>query len=161
MKNNVSSTADNEIPDDENIMAEIAVNDAEAAAKISDPTVDGEAVVGTSTRIKKRQKLSEVITTATEQDLTAPFSPAGLLLDTDWNPMKDPMMKDFELKKFSYDTNNTLGIRLTVPPGSVRWSFNICPPDHFYSTNILLHFNPRKGKRTELVMNDKQGTWGM
>lgn len=117
--------------------------------------------MGTSTRIKKRQKLSEVITSATEQDLTAPFSPSGLLMDTDWNPMKDAVMKDFELKKFSYDTNNTLAIRLTVPPGSVRWSFNICPPDHFQSTNILLHFNPRKGKRTELVMNDKQGTWGM
>ena len=88
MKNNVSSTADNEIPNGENLVAEIAVNYAESTEKISDSTVDGEAAVGTSTRIKKRQKLSEVITTATEQDLTAPFSPAGLLLDTDWNHTK-------------------------------------------------------------------------
>ena len=114
-----------------------------------------------SKRIKKKQKQDYVVTAASEQDLTAMFSPSGLLLSTDWDTIKDPVMREFKLEGFGYSKNNTIALKLTVPPGSTRWSFNICPPDHVDSTNILLHFNPRKGKKTELVMNDKQGTWGM
>jgi hypothetical protein len=139
-----------------------------AIAGISADGVDGKESVpdststsATSGRIKKKQRQSEIITAATKEELTALFSPPGLLLNSDWNTTKDPVMREFLLENFAYDKNNTLGVKLTVPPGSTRWSFNICPPDHFESTNILLHFNPRKGKRTELVMNDKQGTWGM
>lgn len=139
-----------------------------AIAGISAEGVDGKESIpdststsATSGRIKKKQRQSEIITAATKEELTALFSPTGLLLNSDWNTTKDPVMREFLLENFAYDKNNTLGVKLTVPPGSTRWSFNICPPDHFESTNILLHFNPRKGKRTELVMNDKQGTWGM
>ena len=122
---------------------------------------DGETDAAPSIkRIKKKQKQEYTITSASEQDLTAMFAPPGLILSSDWNTIKDPVMRDFKLDNFGYDKNNTLAIKLTAPPGSTRWSFNITPPDHFESTNILLHFNPRKGKRTELVMNDKQGTWG-
>lgn len=111
-------------------------------------------------RIKKKQRQADQITAASEQDLTAMFAPPGSLLSSDWNTIKDPIMREFKLDNFGLKKNNTLAIKLTVPPGSTRWSFNITPPNHCDSTNILLHFNPRKGKKTELVMNDKQGTWG-
>ena len=135
----------------------ITADDVDGKESVPDST----STSATSGRIKKKQRQSEIITAATKEDLTALFSPTGLLLNSDWNTTKDPVMREFLLENFAYDKNNTLGVKLTVPPGSTRWSFNICPPDHFESTNILLHFNPRKGKRTELVMNDKQGTWGM
>lgn len=112
-------------------------------------------------RIKKKQRQADQITAASEQDLTSMFAPPGSLLNSDWNTIEDPVMREFKLDNFGLKKNNTLAMKLTVPPGSTRWSFNISPPNHCDSTNILLHFNPRKGKKTELVMNDKQGTWGM
>ena len=112
-------------------------------------------------RIKKKQRQADQITAASEQDLTSMFAPPGSLLSSDWNTIEDPVMREFKLENFGLKKNNTLAMKLTVPPGSTRWSFNISPPNHCDSTNILLHFNPRKGKKTELVINDKQGTWGM
>ena len=112
-------------------------------------------------RIKKKQRQADQITAASEQDLTSMFAPPGSLLNSDWNTIEDPVMREYKLDNFGLKKNNTLAMKLTVPPGSTRWSFNISPPNHCDSTNILLHFNPRKGKKTELVMNDKQGTWGM
>lgn len=135
-------------------------NSRDAADVVSSTTSTETTVPSTSTRIKKKQRQSGIITKATEQDLSAIFSPPGLLLNSDWNTAKDPVMKEFVLHNFAYDKNNTVAFKITVPPGSTRWSVNICPPNHFESTNILLHFNPRKGRKTELVMNDKQGTWG-
>ena len=68
-------------------------------------------------------------------------------------------MKDIMLDNFSFETNQTLGLKLTIPPKSKRWSINISPSDHCDYTNVLLHFNPRyntkKGRGIE--MNDKQG----
>jgi hypothetical protein len=56
VKNSVSSTADNEISNDHNLVAETAVTMLDATAKISDPTVDGEAVKLVHPLTKKRQK---------------------------------------------------------------------------------------------------------
>ena len=148
-------------PLDDEVMARDADDIGKEVADVAPKTVPAEGIIPvTSTRIKKKQRQSDIITKATEQDLSAIFSPPGLLLNSDWNTTKDPVLKEFVLDNFAYDKNNTLALKITVPPGSTRWSVNICPPNHFESTNILLHFNPRKGKKTELVMNDKQGTWG-
>ena len=54
-----------------------------------------------SKRIKKKQKQDYVVTAASEQDLTAMFSPSGLLLSTDWDTIKDPVMREFKLEGFS------------------------------------------------------------
>ena len=89
------------------------------------------------------------------------FGPLGTLSNKDWDPSTEPIMKDIMLNNFSLDTYQTLGLRLTIPPQSKRWSINISPSDHCDCTNILLHFNPRyntkKGKTLEI--NDKQGTF--
>lgn len=146
---------------EDEVLSRDADNTGKEVADVAPNTTSAEGTIpATSTRIKKKQRQSDIITKATEQDLSAIFSPPGLLLNSDWNTTKDPVMKEFVLDNFGYDKNNTVAVKITVPPGSTRWSLNICPPNHFESTSILLHFNPRKGKKTELVMNDKQGTWG-
>jgi hypothetical protein len=148
-------------PLDDEVTSLDADSTGKDAADVAPNTASAEGTIPpTSTRIKKKQRQSDIITKATEQDLSAIFSPPGLLMNSDWNTTKDPVMKEFVLDNFAYDKNNTVALKITVPSGSTRWSLNICPPNHFESTNILLHFNPRKGKKTELVMNDKQGTWG-
>jgi hypothetical protein len=148
-------------PLDDEVTSHDADSTGKDAADVAPNTASAEGTIpATSTRIKKKQRQSDIITKATEQDLSAIFSPPGLLMNSDWNTTKDPVMKEFVLDNFAYDKNNTVALKITVPSGSTRWSLNICPPNHFESTNILLHFNPRKGKKTELVMNDKQGTWG-
>jgi hypothetical protein len=117
------------------------------------------AIPAQSQKIKKRQRQSEESSRVVE-DTKNVFSFSGLLSNSDWDPAKDPTNKEYILNNFGYDKNNTLAMKLTLPSGTNRWSFNICPPDHRDSTNILLHFNPRYGNKKELIMNDKQGTWG-
>lgn len=94
-----------------------------------------------------------------EDDLHVLFSPMGLLSDVDWNPQQDPQTKEFLLHNFGLDKYQTLGIRLTIPPDSKRWSVNIGPPIHRDLCDIFFHFNPRCRAR-EVICNDKQGTWG-
>lgn len=119
------------------------------------------ALPAQSQKIKKRQRQSEESSSrVVVEDTKKLYSFSGLVSNSDWDPAKDPTNKEYLLNNFSYDKNNTLAMKLTLPSGTYRWSFNICPPDHCDSTNILLHFNPRYGKKNELIMNDKQGTWG-
>jgi hypothetical protein len=117
------------------------------------------AVPAQSQKIKKRQRQSEESSRVVE-DTKNVFSFSGLLSNSDWDPAKDPTNKEYILNNFGYNTNNTMAMKLTLPSGTKRWSFNICPINHCDSTNILLHFNPRYGQKKELIMNDKQGTWG-
>lgn len=86
----------------------------------------------------------------------------------DNNNDKHLLLNNFDL--FSSDNNNndwkqTLGLRLELPDRSKSWAFSLSPADEnnndnsLHESEVLFHFNPRY-KKNQLVMNDKQGTWG-
>jgi hypothetical protein len=56
---------------------------------------------------------------------------------------------------------NTVALKFNAPSDSKRFSFNIAGPGHDDFDSILFHFNPRKQRGGQLVINDKQkGVWG-
>jgi hypothetical protein len=79
----------------------------------------------------------------------------------DWSPKTEGVTKEYALTDFGFlpGQRQTVAAKLTVPPGSERWSLNLSPPQHSDLTDILLHVNPRY-KKQELLLTDKQGTWG-
>jgi hypothetical protein len=90
------------------------------------------------------------------------------LLHEDWCPKRNPSTRTFALPSFSLQspassaTNvyNTVGVTLTVPPDCTRWVMNICPSETHDNVNVLMHFNPRMPTK-EVLMTDRQGTWGL
>ncbi|KAJ1419342.1 hypothetical protein B484DRAFT_453441 [Ochromonadaceae sp. CCMP2298] len=128
--------------------------------------------------IKKKRKLPEGVEEVEEQAPSHPqelFSRGGLLSEERWDARATPVPQSWLLPDFGLPDGdgdeyggvdgdgggkrNTLGLRLTVPNDSLSWSLNLSPPDDWYGNNILLHFNPRYGKKA-VLMTDKQGTWG-
>jgi hypothetical protein len=56
---------------------------------------------------------------------------------------------------------NTVALKFNAPADSKRFSFNIAGPGNDDFDSILFHFNPRKQRGGQLVINDKQkGVWG-
>jgi hypothetical protein len=82
--------------------------------------------------------------------------------DKEWHSTREQHPLVVPLNDFGLSSTNScvVAIRIVVPSESSRWSINICPPAHHNQQNILLHFNPRYKKRSELILNDKVGTWG-
>ena len=66
----------------------------------------------------------------------------------------------YTLDNFDFNGNNTIVMKLVIPESSPRWSINISPINNLDLQNIFLHFNPRYGKKTEIILNDKQCNWG-
>lgn len=54
--------------------------------------------------------------------------------------------------------NETLVMRITVPPHSQSWGINLCPKDHDDFQEVFFHFNPR---RRFVAMNHRtDNIWG-
>jgi len=71
-------------------------------------------------------------------------------------------LEDYDITKAQNGEGpNTVALKFTAPRDSKRFSFNIAGPGHDDFDSILFHFNPRKQRGGQLVINDKQkGTWG-
>jgi hypothetical protein len=132
--------------------------------------------------IKKKQKVdddADIIYLEDEpppppedEDEQAGIHNKTILLHADWCPASmvtanadnanDPnlFLKSFQLPNFAFASDNTIGVTLSVPSDCKRWSLNLCPPDTKDNMNVLMHFNPRMVNK-EVVMTDRQGTWGM
>lgn len=54
--------------------------------------------------------------------------------------------------------NETLVMRVTVPPHSQSWGVNICPKLHSEFGEVLFHFNPRR--RFVAMNNRDDNIWG-
>lgn len=74
-----------------------------------------------------------------------------------WSAQTAVQSASYPLNGFSYETKNTIKVKLRVPEESKGWAFNITPLSDVFSTNIYFHFNPRKKK---IHMNHKHATWG-
>lgn len=138
-----------------------------SSGKLEVMTEDGSggAAKTISSKIKKKGLLleSEVIAAAVSLDDNDPetlFHPDGVVSEQLWSSLSAESDHQLILGDFSFDRKQTLGLRVVVPKESKSWSFNLCPEDDWHNSNVLLHFNPRC-KKSELVMNDKQGTWNV
>jgi hypothetical protein len=124
----------------------------------------GGAVQTTSSKIKKKGLLleSELVPATYSPDDDDPetlFHRDGIVSELLWSSLAaEESNHQLILDDFSFDRKQTLGLRVVVPKESNSWSFNLCPEDDWHNSNVLLHFNPRY-RKSELVMNDKQGTW--
>ena len=71
-------------------------------------------------------------------------------------------LEEFDINKSQSSGNNTVAIKFTSPVDSKRFSLNIAEKsqsDDFDS--VLFHFNPRKQRGGQLVINNKdEGVWG-
>lgn len=74
-----------------------------------------------------------------------------------WSAQTAVQSASYPLNGFSYDSKNTIKVKLRVPEESKGWAFNITPLADVFSTNTYFHFNPRKKK---IHMNHKHATWG-
>ena len=111
--------------------------------------------------VEEEEVIEEVVNSSDVK--SSVFDIPGLLSNTDWDPTTDSNNKEIPLPNFGFDSTDyqTLGIKLSVPTKSQRWSINISPLNHCKLSNIFLHFNPRAGvKKPQLIINDKIGTWG-
>lgn len=138
------------------------------SGKLEGTTEDGlgGAVQTSSSKIKKKGLLleSEVVAAAYSPDDDDPetlFHRDGIVSELLWSSLAaEESNYQLILDDFSFDRKQTLGLRVVVPKESNSWSFNLCPEDDWHNSNVLLHFNPRY-RKSELVMNDKQGTWNV
>jgi hypothetical protein len=70
-------------------------------------------------------------------------------------------MLDIQLPGFSLKGTNSVVIRGLMPTAAQRFAFNICPLEHEDYSNILVHFNPRRQRGGQIVLNNRDGdTWG-
>ena len=89
------------------------------------------------------------------------FPSDGLIPIRDWNPSLKKLEsgKDGQsvmLSGFGLETNQTLALKITVPSDSTRYALNLCPPDCPSDwSEILLHMNPRRFKKEELLLNSR------
>jgi len=142
------------------------VFDSSAALAPAHPSADttGDGLKGakiSSTTIKRKGLIleSEVVAAySPSDDPQTLFHPDGIVSEQSWSSLTADSDYQLILEDFSFDRKQTLGLRVVVPRESLSWSFNVSPEDDWHNSNILLHFNPRY-KKSELIMNDKQGTW--
>lgn len=145
-----------------------SVAPAPSSVKFEGMTEDslGGAIQTISSKIKRKGLLleSEMVPVANSPDDDDPetlFHRDGIVSELLWNSLvSEESGHQLILDDFSFDRKQTLGLRVVVPKESTSWSFNLCPEDDWHNSNVLLHFNPRY-KKSELVMNDKQGTWNV
>jgi hypothetical protein len=147
-----------------------AVHVKTTVAVSSEPTTTttpaAATAVGTSRIIKKKETLDAEDEDENLISMAAvdPFDRLGLqvLYGQDWRPTHSSKPLELHLDNFGFGANefNMLAIRMTIPPESPRFALNICPLQHLEQQNIYFHFNPRYKRKTELVVNDKPGTWG-
>lgn len=82
-----------------------------------------------------------------------------LISEEEWNSSLQQSRKYYTLPNFNMENQNTVQLTVRVPPKSQAWSLNLSPTEDFFGTDILFHYNPRYNKR-QIVLNDRQGTWG-
>ena len=88
------------------------------------------------------------------------FDAQGTIVYEDWSPKLSGNKDAIHLLSgMGLAMNQTIAIKMSLNPARGRWSVNICPEDHKMQSDIFLHFNPRF-TNSELILNDKQGTWG-
>lgn len=130
----------------------------EVAAAVAPDTGSDSAPVAHKYMTKKRRAIPRE-----ELDDTV-FPAEHLLLSADWNPslsrLDAGLGKDFILADWGPEKNQTLALKVSVPADSTRWAVNICPPEHDRWKEMVFHFNPRRFKREELLLNSRtEGIW--
>lgn len=106
------------------------------------------------------------------------YPASGLLLKRDFRSFEqgeedgervytsvDPLVRDLSNFGLSdsdgtknMQLNETLVMRVTVPPHSQSWGVNICPKLHSNFEEVLFHFNPRR--RFVAMNNRDDNIWG-
>jgi hypothetical protein len=141
--------------EDQNPRNENFVTSSSSTSKLARVTVADEQP---SKKIRKREV--EDLSSGSEEEVDEGFSVDGLVYSMMWNSLEQQTALDLVLGEFSYDCKQTLMIKITTPARSSGWAINICPFDDNHFSDIYFHFNPRFQKSV-LIMNDKQGVWGM
>mmetsp|Transcript_13651 Transcript_13651/g.12363 ORF Transcript_13651/g.12363 Transcript_13651/m.12363 type:complete len:308 (-) Transcript_13651:1272-2195(-) len=103
-----------------------------------------------------------IVTSVSISDDFDKISTLHCIHSTQWHAITSINPLELRLKHFGFssDYSNMLIMKLDIPVNCKRWSMNIEPVNHLHHQNIFFHFNPRYFKKNEIVINDKQGTWG-
>lgn len=134
----------------------------EDAQDSDDDLVLPNKTVTTSSKIRKAQLVEEADDEEDHLSVDGSerlFSQGGTLHDAVWNARLAKDNLQIVLPEFGFAKKQTLAVQLRVPLNSQSWSMNITPADDRFGSDILMHFNPRF-KKSVLILNDKQGTWG-
>lgn len=110
-------------------------------------------------RLQEEMPLGDDLLEPADNRLHSLFDTLELQETVEWDSSVVAEPFDIKLPKFS-EGNDTLLMQLKVPKQSASWSINITPRQNSYGFDILLHFNVRY-RKNKLVLNDRQGTWGI
>ena len=140
-------------PSSEAVVGKVPAAGAEAEESAPIAREGAQKYMSKKRRVVPREELDETV-----------FPVENLLLSRDWNPSSQRLEAgpgpDFVLSDLGPDGNQTLAMKISVPADSTRWAFNVCPPEHDGWKEMVFHFNPRRFKREELLLNSRtEGIW--